>query len=484
MSHVAMNRRSLLQSAGAASVATFVPSGAPAQKRAQNKAQVVVIGAGISGLETALILQEQGVDVQVIEGRDRAGGRILSLSDIPGAPEAGANTFGGGYARVLDAANRYGAAYKPNRQSYLRGLEIVVDDKIVTMDKWPDHPKNPLPKEHRDDTPWGYYARFMRDNMPLTQPGDWLDPKFAAFDVSFDDWMLSKGATEEVVDMCCNHKWEYNNSTHDVSALVVMFEYLWGRSVFAPNGVRSSFIFEGGNQRLPEAMAEKLKRDVHYGTEAVAIRSDDDGAEVHCADGTVYRAARVVSSIPFPVLRRLKVEPYFTGVQRKAIWSIPRQMVTQVHLVATSPFWDDDGFKPGMHIADAPVGYVMPTFGGDDPNELTSMMALMLGNKAERADQMDEDSVKKMVIHTIEKIRPAAKGKLEAAGYKSWFRDPFASGDWTNFGPGQVTQFAGKMNAPHGRIHICGDATGLSARGMEAALESAERVAVEILDVI
>lgn len=480
MSDNKINRRSLIRGASAASLTAYVPSGA----RSQNRAKVLVIGAGLSGLESALILEEQGVDVQVIEGRNRAGGRMLSLDHIPGIPEAGANTFGGGYARVLDAAERYSAPYKPNGQSYLRGLEIVIDDKVVSTEEWPDHPKNPLPPDYRNQTPWGYYARFMRENVPFAQPGDWLDSKFSNLDISFDDWMLSKGATEEIIDMCCNHKWEYNNSTHDVSALVVMFEYLWGRSVFAPGGVRSSFIFEGGNQRLPETMARKLKRDVHYGMEAIAILSDSDGAEVHCADGTIYRAERVVSSIPFPVLRRLKIEPYFKGIQRKAIWTIPRQLVTQVHLVATSPYWEEDGFKPGMHIADAPIGFLMPNFGGDDPNELTSMMALMMGNKAERADQMDEASVKKMVINSIEKIRPAAKGKLTAVGYKSWFRDPFASGDWTNFGPGQVTQFAGKMNVPHGRIHICGDATGLSSRGMEAALESAERVAVEILEVI
>jgi monoamine oxidase len=117
----------------------------------------------------------------------------------------------------------------------------------------------------------------------------------------------------------------------------------------------------------------------------------------------------------------------------------------------------------------------------DDPNEVASMMALMMGNKAERLDQMDQESATKLVVSTIEKIRPAAKGKLEVAGYKSWFRDPFASGDFTNFGPGQVTRFAGHMNAPHGRIHLCGDATALSNRGMEGALESSERVVIEIL---
>jgi monoamine oxidase len=231
-------------------------------------------------------------------------------------------------------------------------------------------------------------------------------------------------------------------------------------------------------------MAGLLRKDVHYGKEVMGMRTGADGAEVHCADGTVYNADRVVCSIPLPVLRRIKVEPYFTGVQRKAIWSVPRQLVTQVHLVPTAPFWEEDGYKPAMFLTDAPIGLVTLNFSDEDPNEVASMMALMMGNKAERMDQMDQESATAMVISTIEKIRPAAKGKLKVAGYKSWFRDPFASGDFTNFGPGQVTRFAGDMNAPHGRIHLCGDATALSNRGMEGALESSERVAIEIFSAI
>ena len=40
------------------------------------------------------------------------------------------------------------------------------------------------------------------------------------------------------------------------------------------------------------------------------------------------------------------------------------------------------------------------------------------------------------------------------------------------------------MAVPHGRIHFCGEHTGLADRGMEAAMESGERVAIEILQVI
>lgn len=456
----------------------------PIPGRAQNKTQVIVIGAGLSGLHTALMLENEGLNVQVIEGRMRAGGRLKTLYDVPGQPEAGGNSFGGGYARLIDAVQRYGVEYQANRQSYLRGMELIIDDKIVPMNEWPDHPKNPLPQGFREDAPWEYYMRFMQDHVPLEQSTDWLRPDFAHLDIAFDDWMLGEGASSEVIDLCCNHKWEYNDSTHDASALVVMMEYLWGRSMFIIDGKRSSFVIKGGNQRLPETMAGLLRKEVHYGKEVIAMRTGNDGAEVHCMDDSVYRADRIVCSIPLPVLRRIKVEPYFTGAQRKAIWSVPRQLVTQVHLVPKAPFWEADGYKPAMFITDAPVGLLTLNMSEDDPNEVASMMAVMMGNKAERMDQMDQKSAEALVLSTIEKIRPAAKGKLEVAGYKSWFRDPFASGDFTNFGPGQVTRFAGKMNEPHGRIHLCGDATALANRGMEAALESAERVAIEILSTI
>ena len=45
----------------------------------QKKHHVVVVGAGISGLRCAAVLQRHGVGVTVLEGRDdRIGGRILT----------------------------------------------------------------------------------------------------------------------------------------------------------------------------------------------------------------------------------------------------------------------------------------------------------------------------------------------------------------------------------------------------------------------
>jgi monoamine oxidase len=49
--------------------------------RAANKTDVVVIGAGAAGLAAARELQEQGIDVVVLEARERIGGRVFTHRD-------------------------------------------------------------------------------------------------------------------------------------------------------------------------------------------------------------------------------------------------------------------------------------------------------------------------------------------------------------------------------------------------------------------
>ena len=77
-------------------------AGLPAAARAVTNYKghdVIVVGAGLSGLHAACILQEQGLDVLTLEGRNRIGGRVYTLMDIPGKPEPAAN----GWAPITPA---------------------------------------------------------------------------------------------------------------------------------------------------------------------------------------------------------------------------------------------------------------------------------------------------------------------------------------------------------------------------------------------
>ncbi|WP_147803866.1 flavin monoamine oxidase family protein [Alkalicoccus halolimnae] len=54
---------------------------------------VVIIGAGLSGLRAASLLAAKGIKCQVLEARDRVGGRVLSRSD-PARPDLGTFDLG------------------------------------------------------------------------------------------------------------------------------------------------------------------------------------------------------------------------------------------------------------------------------------------------------------------------------------------------------------------------------------------------------
>ena len=66
---------------------------------------VVVVGAGLSGLNAALILERWGFEVRVVEARERVGGRLWTLDHLPGSPEGGGNVMGSNYGRVFKMAH-------------------------------------------------------------------------------------------------------------------------------------------------------------------------------------------------------------------------------------------------------------------------------------------------------------------------------------------------------------------------------------------
>jgi monoamine oxidase len=474
-----LDRRTLIAGAGAAAALSL----SPRRLRAQSKSTVLVLGAGLSGLHAALTLQETGMDVRVLEGRDRVGGRVLSHRNVPGNPESGGTSFAPGYARVMTACNSYGVGLvdlTPVVPLFFQ-RDLYLGTERITPQAWATHPRNPFPEPLKKLVPWAYLAAAAGPKNPLSTNDAWADPANARLDVPLHDWLKGLGWTDEAIHMAYDINPGWGNSAKDVSTLMVLCALKFAQTQQElAKGLPPGYTARGGNQAIPEAMAKALKRPVELNRNVVAIRTDRAGAEVRCADGSVHKADHVICSIPTSVLKNVKIEPALAGVQARAVKELGVQTISLMHLVPKSKFWEKDGGVPSM-ATDGLVNMLVAERKGSDVSDVTSLTAWFRGGNARKLDQMSEKEAKAAVIGEIERLRPAAKGQLEALAFHSWINDPFSRGDWAVWEPGQVNAFAREIGRAHGRLHFCGEHTAISNRGMEGAMESGERVALEVL---
>ena len=84
-------------------------------------------------------------------------------------------------------------------------------------------------------------------------------------------------------------------------------------------------------------------------------------------------------------------------------------------------------------------------------------------------------------MRELNEIRPATQGALAPLTTVSWQDTPFSDGAYDHWRPGEIARFAQQLATPIGRVHFAGSHTARLENGMEGALESGERAALEIL---
>jgi monoamine oxidase len=462
-------RRSVVQGLGALAALPTVVRAAP------ESADVIVVGAGLSGLNAALILQEQGYRVTVLESGPGPGGRVQTR-DIGGRPqELGASDIGTGYGRVLDMAQQRGLKTVP-WNIRVRPFTYHVNGQLVAGKDWASSPANRLVGDERQLQPAMLEMHFLKQN-PLREADDWLQPEFSKLDVAVDDWFAAQGASAEarrLIDATFQL-----SDTRATSALSVLRDGTILRIAGAnwqgkPPPMQQ---IEGGNQRLPVAMAAALKTPLRTKTAAQAIAAVAGGVELRASDGRTYRAKRVVLAVPLTAVGRIAFDPPLPPDQAKAVREMGYARTSKFYLRATKPFWEADGLDASLWT-DTDLERI---FALEEADGSVNNLVLWLNRTAPPFDRLAGAEARAYVLRRLAELRPATAGKVEVIGEHSWLTTPGIEGCISRYGPGQVTAFADVLPRPHGPVHFAGEHTRRVDVGMESAMASGERAALEII---
>lgn len=437
-------------------------------------ADVIIIGAGFSGLTAALKLADSGLRVTVLEASDRVGGRTASGSTTDGQwLELGGQWVATDHHRLRALIERFGlrteSTARAGLATHLRGGDSAPLDATELASV-------------RDAA--RAFSEII-DSVDMVSP--WLTPNAELLDEgTFASWIRQNLPTDRARrHFVTSVEAIFAPDPVDVSLLHAAYYFRSGNHVEGLLGLDREAQEErvvGGASVVCDAIAAHLGDRVLVGQPVRSIQYRADEVTVTTRAGREYSAGRAILTLPAPLAGRLEYSPPMPTPRERLTQLAHAISVVKLYLVYERPFWRDSGLSGEGVIDDGPIRVVLDnTPAGYDHGVLVAFI-----EKADstRVGLLDADSRRAAFVSVaIRLFGPSAGAPLEYLE-RDWSTKEFASGCYSgHFAPGTWTGYGPAVTTPVGPLHWAGTETATEWTGyMEGAVQSGLRVAGEVLD--
>ncbi|KAF4978257.1 hypothetical protein FZEAL_5363 [Fusarium zealandicum] len=446
---------------------------------------LVVIGAGFSGLQAAYSAQQAGLSVAVVEARQRVGGKswTVPLANGKGKADLGAAWVNDQLQpRVWSYVKQFGLENEISKQRLGHTAVMVMEDGErlefphgITPEFSPEEKKNL--EDFRDHIqaeslkPNGLRKEDDQVSMDQYARNFGAGPKTLAMVNLWVRVMHGLESTEE------SAAWfiEYCRTNHGLLAI---------RADDATGG--NYMRIKSGTQSIALGLAKLVGHGkIHLSEPAASIEHHDSHVDVTTTTGKTFKAKKLIISMPSALLKELNFSPPLPQRAQEVYHSTKLGHYNKVIVFYEKPWWRDLGYNGFFMDYQGPACVIRDTSFDDDglygftcfvngklgeewakkyPHERRKLIL----DQFARAFNMGPDSVVYRPIEFVEQV---------------WQHEQFSRGALAPVTKiGHLTKYADVYGKPVGNVHFVGTEYAKHWKGyLEGALASGEVGAKEVI---
>ncbi|MFJ6280697.1 flavin monoamine oxidase family protein [Arthrobacter subterraneus] len=419
------------------------------------ESDVVVVGAGPSGLMAARELRKAGHSVTVLEARGRVGGRTHTDTIDGAVLEVGGQWVSPDQTALIGLLDELGLqTYSRYREG--ESVYIGTDGKAVR------YTGEMFPVSRRTGAEM---ARLIEELDRLAAQMDprapWEHPQARELDtVSFSTWLRRQSTDEEA----CNNIGLFvaggmlTKPAHSFSTLQAVLMAASAGSF--SHLVDEDFILDkrvvGGMQSVSERMAAELGDDVVLNSPVRTVRwsAAEDGTTSVAAisEGVTVNARYAIMAVPPNLYSRVSFEPPLPRKQHQMHQHQSLGLVIKVHAVYSTPFWRADGLSGTGFSAGSIVQEVYDNTNHQDSRG--TLVGFISDEKADAMFELDPDERRRRILESI-----AGFLGPQALTPEVYYESDWASEEWTrgayaaSYDLGGLTRYGRHQLTPVGPIH-------------------------------
>lgn len=443
------------------------------------RCDVVVVGAGLAGLAAATALVAAGLEVVVLEARDRVGGRTLTDRLADGtAIDLGGQWVGPRHTALLELAAELGCATFP---TYDTGDRLDVRDGVAHRYAGPVPDSDPAVSADLRDA----YAALDALTAIIDTREPWRSPDAAALDsMTFHSWLERHVDTATARDRLATvTRAVWAAEPADISLLHVLF---YARSnggltaLTSTTGGAQERRFGQGAQGIALGLAARLGDRVRLGVPVWTVRHGSDGVLVGGA-GRDLEARHAVVAIPPTLAGQLRYDPVLPPLRSQLTQRTPMGTVIKILAAYPTPFWREQGLSGQLLSDTGPVRVVFDN--SPEDGSVGVLLGFLEGADARAWTDRNPTDRRRAVLANLTTYFGERAGSPLEYREMSWAAEQYSGGCYAAYlPPGVWTSYGAALRAPVGPVHWAGSDIAVESAGyMDGAVHSGRDAAAAIL---